>query len=79
VAISRAQIPEQVDIFQNGGDVDSKTLDEINTIISDRGDFEKSFEKYQERLSPYTSIQPRINIYEAAAELGKKVYYQLLM
>jgi hypothetical protein len=71
VAISRAQIPEQVDIFQNGGDVDSKTLDEINTIISDRGDFEKSFKKYQERLSPYTSIQPRINIYEAAAELGK--------
>lgn len=72
MAISRAQIPEQIDVFQEGGGAESdssmKLLNELSKQFTP--DYEASFERYQERLAPYAYQRPKMNIFDVASELG---------
>ena len=75
MAISRAQIPEQIDIFQNGGDVTSTDpLDLLKQLANKRleesADYDKTLSKYQDRLTPYTYQAPPMSIYDLASDLG---------
>ena len=69
MAISRAQIPEQVDIFQDGGGANS---DQYNALVKQLSgaDYDTSYQKYYDRLSKISPPREKMNIYEVASELG---------
>jgi len=72
VAISRAQIPEQVDIFNEGGAAESNT--DSYTDLYDRlsqANYEDSYNKYLQRLSQFAPEQPKMSIFQVASELGR--------
>ena len=72
MAISRAQIPEQVDIFNEGGAAESNT--DSYTDLYDRlsqANYEDSYNKYLQRLSQFAPEQPKMSIFQVASELGR--------
>ena len=92
MAITRAQIPEQIDVFAPGGGVGETTTptDTINeqnynqlvrlldeslnrsAVLDEyKPDYEASYQKYYDRLSPFLPQRKRMNIYDVAAEIGK--------
>ena len=47
MAISRAQIPEQIDVFENGGGAESDSYSQLYQDISGRlNDYDRSYDKY---------------------------------
>jgi len=76
MAISRAQIPKEINVFDDGGGVNTTSVDnsmaDLGALMMDRfqPNFEQNVQKYQERLSPYMYEAPRMNIYDLASELG---------
>ena len=71
MAISRAQIPEQVDIFNEGGAAESNA--DSYTDLYDRlsqANYEDSYNKYLQRLSQFAPEQKKMSIYDVASELG---------
>ena len=72
MAISRAQIPEQIDVFQEGGGAESDSYSQLYQDISGRlNDYDTSYDKYFERLSQYAPEKPKMNIFQVASELGR--------
>ena len=72
MAISRSQIPEQVDIFNEGGAAESNT--DSYTDLYDRlsqANYEDSYNKYLQRLSQFAPEQPKMSIFQVASELGR--------
>ena len=72
MAISRAQIPEQVDIFNEGGAAESNA--DSYTDLYDRlsqANYEDSYNKYLQRLSQFAPEQPKMSIFQVASELGR--------
>ena len=71
MAISRAQIPEQVDIFQDGGGANS---DQYNALVKQLSgaDYDTSYQKYYDRLSQISP--PRTE--NEAVTLPKGLYFQ---
>ena len=75
MAISRMQLPEEIDAFANGGNVD---LTATNNQMSDLGkammtqfsDYDQNLEKYKERLAPFVSQPRKMSFYDLASELG---------
>ncbi len=76
MAISRAQIPEQIDVFAPGGGVgtDNSSLGGqslANQLIERLSDYDANVGRYQQRLSQYAPERPKMNIFEVASELGR--------
>lgn len=77
MAITRAQIPEQIDIFQEGGDVTNPPrqndpyTDLYKDMLSKQSSYDTNFQKYLNRLSQHAQEKPRMNIFEVASELGR--------
>ena len=73
MAITRAQIPEQIDVFREGGGAESDSYTQLYQDISSRlgGDYDTSYNKYLERLSQYAPERPKMSIFEVASELGR--------
>ena len=72
MAISRSQIPEQVDIFNDGGGAESNTdsyTDLYNQLS--QANYEDSYNKYLQRLSQFAPEQPKMSIFQVASELGR--------
>lgn len=72
MAISRSQIPEQVDIFEEGGAAESNTdsyTDLYNRLS--QANYEDSYNKYLQRLSQFAPEQPKMSIFQVASELGR--------
>ena len=72
MAISRSQIPEQVDIFNEGGAAESNA--DSYTDLYDRlsqANYEDSYNKYLQRLSQFAPEQPKMSIFQVASELGR--------
>tara|TARA_A100000172_G_C3036956_1_gene108862 strand:+ start:119 stop:1507 length:1389 start_codon:yes stop_codon:yes gene_type:complete len=72
VAITRAQIPEQVDIFAEGGASESNTdsyTDLYNQLS--QANYDDSYDKYMQRLSQFAPEQPKMSIFQVASELGR--------
>ena len=71
MAITRAQIPEQVDIFQEGGA--AETGDAFDSLAAelDRTKFDTSFQKYLQRMDKLVPQQPKQSIYDLASALGR--------
>ncbi len=72
MAISRSQIPEQVDIFNEGGAAESNTdsyTDLYNQLS--QANYEDSYNKYLQRLSQFAPEQPKMSIFQVASELGR--------
>jgi|TARA_A100001515_G_scaffold144196_1_gene147517 hypothetical protein len=75
MTISRAQIPEQIDVFQNGGALD---LDETNQnqqsaaelLIERLADYDANLERYQKRFETFAPKKEKLNIFDVATELG---------
>jgi hypothetical protein len=73
VAISRAQIPESIDIFQEGGAAEMPTYEEKmqEIMMGLQPDFDESYKKYEERLASTVPARPKMNIFQAAAAMGR--------
>tara|TARA_R100000426_G_scaffold6360_2_gene8316 strand:- start:2471 stop:3970 length:1500 start_codon:yes stop_codon:yes gene_type:complete len=85
VAITRAQIPEQIDAFQEGGGAETNTTDpttetnitdptaDLITSLRDAlvTDYGSSYNKYLDRLSQFAPEKPKMNIFQVASELGR--------
>ena len=83
MAITRAQIPEQIDIFQEGGGVEneenndenqeknlSEQLESFLKIQLGSSDYDADVQKYAERLRGQQPARRKFNIYDFASELG---------
>jgi hypothetical protein len=70
VAITRAQIPEQIDIFEEGGAAESDQYTDLYNRLS-QTDFDASYDKYMQRLSQFAPEQPKMSIFQVASELGR--------
>ena len=70
MAITRAQIPEQVDIFDEGGAAESDPYADLYNRLS-QTDFDSSYDKYMRRLSQFAPEQPKMSIFQVASELGR--------
>ena len=70
MAITRAQIPEQIDIFEEGGAAESDQYTDLYNRLS-QTDFDASYDKYMQRLSQFAPDQPKMSIFEVASELGR--------
>ena len=72
MAISRAQIPEQVDIFNEGGAAQSNadSYTDLYNRLS-QANYEDSYNKYLQRLSQFAPEQPKMSIFQVASELGR--------
>ena len=70
MAITRAQIPEQVDIFEEGGAAESDQYTDLYNRLS-QTDFDSSYDKYMQRLSQFAPEQPKMSIFQVASELGR--------
>ena len=65
-------MPEQVDIFEEGGAAESNTdsyTDLYNQLS--QANYEDSYNKYLERLSQFAPEQPKMSIFQVASELGR--------
>jgi hypothetical protein len=73
MAITRAQIPEQIDVFQEGGEVSATdiSLAELADLIKRKQDFETNKARYEQRLGSLVEPTKRMNIFDLASELGK--------
>jgi hypothetical protein len=72
VAISRAQIPEQVDIFAEGGAAESNADSYTNLYDQlSQANYEDSYNKYLQRLSQFAPEQSKMSIFQVASELGR--------
>jgi len=73
MAISRAQIPEQIDIFNEGGAAETDSYTTLyNDIVSQyQPDYDASYDKYVQRLSQYAPEKPKMSIFEVASEIGR--------
>lgn len=73
MAISRAQIPEQIDIFNEGGaaETDSYTSMYDDIVSQYQPDYDASYDKYVQRLSQYAPEKPKMSIFEVASEIGR--------
>ena len=74
MAITRAQIPEQIDVFQEGGGAESDSYTQLYQSLTNSlggSDYNTSYNKYLERLSQYAPERPKMNIFEVASELGR--------
>ena len=88
MAITRAQIPEQIDVFGNGGGAESDSVDtglsdlekEIQFLEANRNkfspDFQKSYQSYMDMLSPLSGQQASPNIFDLATSLSKGLTVQ---
>ena len=58
MAISRAQIPEQIDIFNEGGAAETDRYTELYNQMTDqyKPDYDASYDKYFERLSQFAPL-----------------------
>ena len=70
MAITRAQIPEQIDIFEEGGAAESDQYTDLYNRLS-QTDFDASYDKYMQRLSQFAPEQPKMSIFQVASELGR--------
>ena len=70
MAITRAQIPEQIDIFEEGGAAESDQYTDLYNRLS-QTDFDADYDKYMQRLSQFAPDQPKMSIFEVASELGR--------
>ena len=81
MAISRAQIPEQIDAYQEGGDVlgsddrqqpSASDIAMLNALAqATRGaNYEANLEKYQQRLGAMAPAPKRMDFFQLASELG---------
>ena len=77
MAISRSQIPSQIDVFQDGGATTftSADADELARLLmiqreAKQMDYPSNVEKYKTRLGEFVEPTPRMNIYDLASELG---------
>jgi hypothetical protein len=78
MAISRSQIPSQIDPFATGGDVSEKpafsldNLNELATLLRESGqsDYDANVTKYKERLGTVRQAPRKMNIYDVASDLG---------
>ena len=70
MAITRAQIPEQIDIFEEGGAAESDQYTDLYNRLS-QTDFDASYDKYMQRLSQFAPDQPKMSIFEVASQLGR--------
>ena len=87
MAITRAQIPEQIDVFQEGGEASAtdttmselqqqlKFLEENKTSLVP--DFTSAYSKYAEMLAPFNTPPPRANIFDLATALSKGLTAQM--
>ena len=76
MAITRAQIPEQIDIFNEGGEANVASSDDFSNLYQElfeknQPNFQESYDKYYQRLAPALSAPAKMSIYDFAAELGK--------
>ena len=73
MAISRAQIPESIDIFQEGGAAEMPTYEEKmqEIMMGLQPDFDESYKKYEKRLASTVPARPKMNIFQAAAAMGR--------
>ena len=73
MAITRAQMPEQIDIFNEGGAAETDSYTTLyNDIVSQyQPDYDASYDKYFERLSQFAPEQPKMSIFEVASEIGR--------
>ena len=72
MAISRAQIPEQVDIFAEGGAAESNADSYTNLYDQlSQANYEDSYNKYLQRLSQFAPEQSKMSIFQVASELGR--------
>ena len=73
MAITRAQIPEQIDIFNEGGAAETDSYTTLyNDIVSQyQPDYDASYDKYVQRLSQYAPEKPKMSIFEVASEIGR--------
>ena len=69
MAITRAQIPEQIDIFEEGGAAESDQYSKLYNELSGT-DYDASYDKYMQRLSQFAPQQKKMSIYDVASELG---------
>ena len=70
MAITRAQIPEQVDIFEEGGAAETDQYTDLYDRLS-QTDFNVDYDKYMQRLSQFAPDQPKMSIFEVASQLGR--------
>ena len=72
MAITRAQIPEQIDVFQEGGEASATdiSLAELADLIKRKQDFETNKARYEQRLGSLVEPTKRMNIFDLASELG---------
>ena len=81
MAISRAQIPEQIDAYKEGGDVlgsddrrqpSASDIAMLNALAqATRGaNYEANLEKYQQRLGAMAPAPKRMDFFQLASELG---------
>ena len=77
MAITRAQIPEQIDVFQEGGGASGSAINQdnysalYNQISSLQPTYDTSYQKYMQRLSQNAPQRPKMNIFDVASELGR--------
>ena len=77
MAITRAQIPEQIDVFQEGGGASGSAINQDNytdlydQMSSLQPTYDTSYQKYMQRLSQYAPQRPKMNIFDVASELGR--------
>tara|TARA_R100001163_G_C5064504_1_gene202154 strand:- start:1053 stop:2522 length:1470 start_codon:yes stop_codon:yes gene_type:complete len=69
MAISRAQIPEQIDAYQEGGDVLGSD-DRQQPSMQELSDFDKSVREYEQRFQGLTPRPAPMNFFDLASELG---------
>ena len=87
MAIGRPQMEEQIKGFAEAGavektdpfsgpidlgSIDPNTL-RLMMMQANQPKYETSFDKYQQRLSPYAYQAPNLNIYDVASELGAAI------
>jgi len=76
MAITRAQIPEQIDVFQEGGGASGSAINQdnytdlYNQMSSLQPTYDASYQKYMQRLSQFAPQTKKMSIYDVAAELG---------
>ena len=76
MAITRSQLPEQIDVFQEGGvanntSITDVTLTDLANLIKEKQDFDTNKAKYEERLAGAFEPPKSMNIYDVAGQLGK--------
>lgn len=65
---------DNIDVFANGGGVEStpaSSFAELGAQLMQQPDYDASFAKYQARLASMAPQQPKMTVYDLAAELGR--------